>query len=1127
MAARAEPLLHQLQCLLNQADADSCDDAGLWERFVMRRDETAFAALLARHGPMVHGVCRRVLRDEHEAEDAFQAVFLLFARKASCLRHPQTLAAWLYGAARRLALMAQRTNSRRRQREIARAAAAHTGTPSPLDELSARELLLVLDEELGRLPERYRLPLILCGLEGRSQAEAARLLCWSAASVRGRLERGRARLRARLVRRGLALGASLLAMESMTTATVSAALRRATVQKALTFAAGSTEGIAASVLTLAETGITSVTMTKVKVGPILLLTLSLAGGAGALAFSLPGPKQTEEKQATQAKSPEQKTQTPKPASVKAAPTDLYGDPLPAGAIARLGTLRFRHGGGLEDVLFLPDGRRLISAGDNSIELWDVQTGRRLRKIEWSGPRYRVAGIDLSPDGKLLALQFLFQGKTRFWDLASGGEVHPFGDAPDAGRLAFSTDGELLAKLAPGNQKTISIWDIRKGKKIRTIEGGESGSSAVRSIAFSPSDKLLAFPRANGVCVWDVVANKELYQLDAGAKTPMGCVVFSLDSKLLIAACNPYNRSDPDHSIHLWDVTTGKEVGALKGHEDFVAALAMSPKGDLLVSSSWDRTIRFWDLARGKELGRCPGPSTARTPLSFSPDGRLLVSGEGPGVIRLWDTRTREQIPASASVNNCVQWAGFAPDGQTLICTAAEQIGLWEPLTGRPIHIFNCPHLFGSSAALSPDGKSLATTSDRTQGQALLWDVATGKLVHQFGENSQPRISRVTISPDGRRVAGTASNPGVIHVWDAASGKELRQLKGQSYVYSLAFAPDGATLASGSINTIDRGDLTVRLWNLATGEEIWRNATRGWSAFDIRFSSDGRTLALVGGYFGRRNVAGEVRLWEAAAGKELKRFEGHPEHVRCVDFSADGRMLATGSVDNSVRLWEVASGRERACLQGHQFAMSAVSFSPDGRLLASSSADQTALVWDLTGRFRDGRFQPQPLSAVEVESCWKDLGHADAARAYRAIVALWGSPKEAIAFLKVRLSPMTALDSKRLAPLLAALDSDQFAERDKAMAELEKLGLAVEPALREALAAKPSLETRRRIEAIQEKLSAGPRLRLLRTFEILEHIATPEARQLLEAMSKGTTSLWPTQEAKASLERLAKRPAVRP
>lgn len=239
------------------------------------------------------------------------------------------------------------------------------------------------------------------------------------------------------------------------------------------------------------------------------------------------------------------------------------------------------------------------------------------------------------------------------------------------------------------------------------------------------------------------------------------------------------------------------------------------------------------------------------------------------------------------------------------------------------------------------------------------------------------------------------------------------------------------------------------------------------------------------------------------------------------------MMATGNGDNTARLWEVASGGERQRFGGHQNAILTLSFSPDGRLLASASGDATALVWDLTGRFREGRFQQRRLSTEELHRCWDDLAHTDAARAYRSICALAGSPKEAVAFLKNRLPPLMTADSKRVAPLLAALDSEQFAERDKAMAELEKLGLAVEPALHKVLASKPSLEVRRRIEAVLEKLAAGPRLHFIRALEVLENIATPEARQILKTLSQGSAELWPTQEAEATLVRLAARHLSRP
>src|SRR5262249_11822915 len=151
-------------------------------------------ALVARHGPMVARVCRRVLHDAHAADDACQAVFLVLARKASALRRPEALAAWLYGVAYRVAQKARAGQCRRAAGPLS----ADPADPraDPLAEVSVRELLAALDEEVQRLPEVYRLPVILCSLEGRSQEEAARLLGWSPGSLQGRLERGRKRLHA-------------------------------------------------------------------------------------------------------------------------------------------------------------------------------------------------------------------------------------------------------------------------------------------------------------------------------------------------------------------------------------------------------------------------------------------------------------------------------------------------------------------------------------------------------------------------------------------------------------------------------------------------------------------------------------------------------------------------------------------------------------------------------------------------------------------------------------------------------------------------------------------------------------------------------------------------------------------
>jgi RNA polymerase sigma factor (sigma-70 family) len=1125
MTATAEPLLRHFHRLVSSLDAEPMSDTALLERFVRQRDEGAFAALVARHGPMVLGVCRRVLRDRHEAEDAFQATFLILARKAGSLRRPQSLAAWLYGTARRLALTARRARSRRLRREVHGRESLPPAQGDPLDELRARELLRVLDEEMARLPEAYRLPMILCGLEGRSREEAARLLGGSAGSVKGRLEHGRARLRARLYQRGWVLSTALLpaAMTPGRAARVPAALIDKAVHASRRFAAGVREGIAAEVWTLAQTGIQDMTAAKVKMTLVLALTLCvLAAGAGMMAWPAPGADRE-----AGASQPAEPAKRPRLEAGKLSPrTDLYGDPLPAGAIARLGTVRFRHGGWLMDVLVSPDGRTLISGGGHSVEIWDAQTGRRKWEITFpQAPPHYVSGIDLSPDGKLLVVNRYERNKMRFWDLASGAEVYPFGDAaPEGIRAKFSPDGKLLATHDAQRPSSVSIWDVHKGKKIWTIEGTGSLSWFVRSLAFSPDSKLLAFPGETGIRVWDLVAGKELYRLDAGTKTPLGCVVFSADGKLLAAAGNPA-KHDKDHAIYLWDMATGKKAGTLKGHEGDIHALVVSPKDNVLASASRDGTIRFWDLQKRQEIARVLAPQREYVALHFSADGRGLVSGENDGVLRLWDVRKHEELAVSAEVGNSLLWVRFAPDGQTLISTEREQMGLWDPLTGRPRRIFHKKSLWGLRPALSPDGKTLATV-DLKEGQIILWDVATGKLVRRFGEGGQPAsISSCAFSPDGRRLAGGFYQEDIGRVWDVASGKELRQLKGQHMARSIAFAPDGATLVSASVEA--NSDYTVRLWKLASGEEIWRKVTRPWTAFNLAFSPDGRTLALVGGKPGQLNTTGEVRLWEAATGKELKHFEGHRERVGCVAFSPDGRMLATGSQDDTVRLWEIATGQQRQHFQGHQQMISAVSFSPDGRLLASASADTTALVWDLTGRFRDGRFRPRPLSSEELNRCWDDLAHADAARAYRSVLALTGSPKESVAFLKDHLPPVRSAAAKCVAELLAALDSDRFAERDKAMIELEKMGLAAEPPLRKALNAKPSLEVRRRIEGLLEKLAGGPSLRALRAIEVLEHIAMPEARRYLAALAEGDASAAPTQEAKAALQRLSRRSASQP
>jgi RNA polymerase sigma factor (sigma-70 family) len=200
-------VLHHVRRLAAVHAGGRPSDQDLLSRFVRDRDEAAFAALVERHAGLVLGVCRRLLRHAHDAEDACQATFLVLARRAATIRKQASLASWLHGVAFRAAANLRRTRARRSAHETALAEPPAT----PPADVTWREVQAVLDEELARLPERLRAPLVLCYLEGRTRDEAAQLLGWSPGALRGRLERGRERLRARLTRRGLALPTALLA----------------------------------------------------------------------------------------------------------------------------------------------------------------------------------------------------------------------------------------------------------------------------------------------------------------------------------------------------------------------------------------------------------------------------------------------------------------------------------------------------------------------------------------------------------------------------------------------------------------------------------------------------------------------------------------------------------------------------------------------------------------------------------------------------------------------------------------------------------------------------------------------------------------------------------------------------
>ena len=253
--------------------SDRLGDHELLERFVIRREEPAFEALLRRHGPLVLGVCQRLLSDRHDVEDAFQATFLVLVRRAASIRKLESVSAWLYGVAYRIARKMRNQTARRRRCE---ARAQQCSAASRLDEITGRELYAVLDEELTRLPADFRTALILCYLEGKTRAEAARELGWTLGTLKRRLEQARRRLHARLTRRGMApsfaLFAATFAGRKDATA-VSASLASATLRKAMEFGLSSARVVSLSgrAGVLADAILRGIYMSKIKSALVCVL----------------------------------------------------------------------------------------------------------------------------------------------------------------------------------------------------------------------------------------------------------------------------------------------------------------------------------------------------------------------------------------------------------------------------------------------------------------------------------------------------------------------------------------------------------------------------------------------------------------------------------------------------------------------------------------------------------------------------------------------------------------------------------------------------------------------------------------------------------------------------------------
>jgi WD40 repeat protein len=832
--------------------------------------------------------------------------------------------------------------------------------------------------------------------------------------------------------------------------------------------------------------------------------------------------------------------------------------LPAGALARMGGMQFRHGDRIFFVAYLPDGKELITGSDDgTLRLWNATTGREVRKFA-RNPRVRVpaSGGDrlqqrgerlqslslaaLSPDGKVLAAAAY---ESYCWDVASGKELsRQLGPSMYRYAIGFADGGKTIILSNLGGHSI--AWNAASGQGAWHVgqppQQSEPRYTSGGGPAISGNGKLIARAdldmanRTQLIKVRDLSVGKDLPDLNS--KFMLVAMRFSPDAKMLAWA-------DSDGEVQFWEVTAGKALDPL-GCKDRkrVVSLAFSPDGKMLALGRDDGAVEVWDVPGRKRLrhllGACLPPRffyqpslPQRADLAFSPNGKTLAVGFARSSLHLVDISSGKEVSTTGGGHHVpVRGLGVAPAGKVLITHApGDAVRLWDMSSGKELRRVSAVVL-SSLATMTADGKALAATDP--EGNVVVYEGATGNVVRTMEGRPKNPLSDLTFSDDGKSLAAREYFTREVWVWDVATGKARATLRGAQNeprpnvrafnqnqrvaTSELVFSPDGKYLVGST------GGDQLGLWDVGTGEKLREFALAEKQFVNgFTFSADGQTLSVPA-------ADGTLVLYETATGLrrgQLDKIDLYPlgrDPRYRLAFSPDGRFLAASPQSPDIRVFDVLTGKEVGDLNGHEGGVVSLRFSPDGKRLFSGSLDGTALTWDMAVFAREARPQIVKLDADASRRLWEDLASADAEAAFRSVRKLWASPTNAVELLSGRLKPVPAVDAERIRKSLADLDANSFSVRQKATADLEDVGDLAVPAMREALAKGVAPEARQRLEQVLRKLTLrspeGELIRNLRAVEVLEHIGTPEARQVLQTLAGGAEGARLTVAAREALRR---------
>jgi WD40 repeat protein len=806
--------------------------------------------------------------------------------------------------------------------------------------------------------------------------------------------------------------------------------------------------------------------------------------------------------------------------------DRHGDPLPDGALARLGTIQQRVAA--SRLALSADGRTLVTvAAGRAITRWDASSGKMRDYRLLPGKPMRE--FWLSSDGRLLAVAE--EKSLAVFDTESGACKHRL--AVSAQRVAFRPGGKEVVTAEEDHVKQscrIRVWDLATTKNRLLAEV----PTWVSAFAFRPDGKrLFAAVTIDSLRCWDMDSGKQVWRNNHRATD----LAVSRDGQTV--ATDGYKEQG---CWHLWEADTGRRIGGSSVEIRSVwKPLAFAPDARTLFQGT-SKDVLLWDVVTGKVRRRLVG---AGSDFVVAPDGKTLISRRG-ALLRRWDVESgRPLYPDTSEHGHIAAVCGvvFTPDGKGLVTAGVDKtIRVWDRSTQQPRTLLTGVHprydMLTSWRTFNFPPQVLAVTadsrrllSDAGDGQLRLTDIRTGKEVRRFNVRLRDReelVHAVRLSADGRnlwtltypsptfRSSRKIESKGTMIEWDAVTGRTLSEhsLPWPGDLSDFEIAPDGQTVA------LPDG----RVRDARSGKERLIQPNPSLS-YRFAFSADSRLVAAMANREG--NAAA---VYEVLTGRPLVRVEAAVNWYSSLALSPDGRLLIVAGRD-ALHVWEVRTGRRLLHLPATGrlpawtpglFA-SCLAVAPDGRSAATGHDDGTVLLWDLAPAWkRLAERSVPPLTPAQLDACWADLLKDDPGTAYPAMDRLSAAPALTLPLLRKHVRPVT-IDPQWLQRRLADLDASEFAVREKASHDLERVAEAIQPRLQRELEQTSSLEVRRRLRRLLE----APRtatlppevVRRLRAVAVLEWIATPEARTLLSELAKGEEGDPLTRAARAALIRL--------